>query len=258
MSRSRHYAAHLESSEEMRVWVKIVQNLEHFEKQQEQKDLYEKELKKAQEEVEAGISWYAYQTIIDTISAQQNLLFQTQESLDILIALRQATEVEKSLQDSKRRKRKVDEQVINPSVSRMKKLRNQATRETFQVGSQVAFRQPKTKNNQRDWIQCIITRIIGEGPKARYEVQDPEPDEHHHSGQTYRTSVSNLILIPNSSVGLRPLSPGRHVLARYPETTTFYNAQVISTKRDGTCKLRFEGEVGKETEVERKLVLELT
>ncbi|KAG4303611.1 hypothetical protein PCK1_000129 [Pneumocystis canis] len=244
MSRSRHYAAHLESSEEMRVWVKIVQNLEHFEKQQEQKDLYEKELKKAQEEVEAGMI--------------SSLLFQTQESLDILIALRQATEVEKSLQDSKRRKRKVDEQVINPSVSRMKKLRNQATRETFQVGSQVAFRQPKTKNNQRDWIQCIITRIIGEGPKARYEVQDPEPDEHHHSGQTYRTSVSNLILIPNSSVGLRPLSPGRHVLARYPETTTFYNAQVISTKRDGTCKLRFEGEVGKETEVERKLVLELT
>lgn len=46
----------------------------------------------------------------------------------------------------------------------------------------------------------------------------------------YRTVASNLILIPSTSAGLRPLSPGRQVLARYPETTTFYNAQVISTK----------------------------
>jgi len=47
------------------------------------------------------------------------------------------------------------------------------------------------------------------------------------------------------------------VLARYPETTTFYPAEVIGTKRDGRCRLRFEGEEeeGKETEVDRRLVL---
>lgn len=47
------------------------------------------------------------------------------------------------------------------------------------------------------------------------------------------------------------------VLARYPETTTFYPAEIMGYKKDGTCKLRFEGEeeVGKLTEVERKLVL---
>jgi SAGA-associated factor 29 len=50
---------------------------------------------------------------------------------------------------------------------------------------------------------------------------------------------------------------GTKVLARYPETTTFYPAEVVGTKRDGTCKLMFEGEEeeGKETEVERRLVL---
>jgi len=83
-------------------------------------------------------------------------------------------------------------------------------------------------------------------------------------------------LIPDDSVGLPPLPPGTMVLARYPETTTFYKAEVIATKvtplvdvgflrvltlcqRDGTCKLRFEGEeeIGKETDVERRLVLEV-
>lgn len=50
---------------------------------------------------------------------------------------------------------------------------------------------------------------------------------------------------------------GTKVLARYPETTTFYPAEVIGTKRDGRCKLKFEGEEeeGKETEVDRRLVV---
>ncbi|OLL25369.1 SAGA-associated factor 29 [Neolecta irregularis DAH-3] len=55
------------------------------------------------------------------------------------------------------------------------------------------------------------------------------------------------------------LRPGTTVLARYPETTTFYRAEFIGMKRDGvSCRLRFEGEeeAGKETEVERRLVIE--
>ncbi|KAG4306543.1 hypothetical protein PORY_000531 [Pneumocystis oryctolagi] len=278
MSRNRHYVS-VEYSEEMRVWLKILEYLEKFEKQQKNDDTYKLEVKEAQKKVETEITTAsvkalqnAYQNSVDAINAQKNLLLQMQESLNILVALRQATETEKGAEekDSRRRKRRVEEQTVDLPISRTKKSRNQTARETLHVGSQVrkhlktikqgyvAFRQPKTRNSQGDWIQCIVTRIIGEGPKAKYEVQDPEPDEHHHSGQIYKTVASNLILIPNSSVGLRPLSPGRQVLARYPETTTFYNAQVISTKKDGTCKLRFEGEVGKETEVERKLVLELT
>jgi len=75
----------------------------------------------------------------------------------------------------------------------------------------------------------------------------------------FKTTVASLILIPDDSSGLAPYPNGMEVLARYPETTTFYKAEVISTKRDGTCKLRFEGEeeFGKETDVDRRLVLEL-
>ncbi|KAG5519683.1 hypothetical protein PMAC_001839 [Pneumocystis sp. 'macacae'] len=266
MSRSRHFSS-TESSEEMRVWLKIVKYIEQYEKYLERENMYKLDLKKAQEKLEAETNITSIKTLQNTyraaleiINSQKNLLLQMQESLDILIALRQATETEKSIEDSRRRKRRVEEQAPDLPISRAKKSRKQTTREILQVGSQVAFRQPKTRNSQGDWIQCIVTRIIGEGSKARYEVQDPEPDEHHHPGQ-FVTVASNLILIPSSSVGLRPLSPGRQVLARYPETTTFYNAEVISTKasvfRDGTCKLRFEGDVEKETEVERKLVLEV-
>ena len=49
------------------------------------------------------------------------------------------------------------------------------------------------------------------------------------------------------------------MLARYPETTTFYPAVVVGHRRDGTVRLKFDGEeeVNKETEVERRLVLPL-
>ena len=142
----------------------------------------------------------------------------------------------------------------------------------IRVGSQVAYHLPKAKQSDAEWIQCNVIRITGEHPKIRYEVQDPEPDEHGNMSQTYKANSTNIILIPDDSSGLSPWPSGTMVLARYPETTTFYKAEVIATKvppfseknmlicqRDGTCKLRFEGEeeIGKETDVERRLVLEV-
>ena len=72
--------------------------------------------------------------------------------------------------------------------------------------------------------------MTGEFPKFRYEVQDPEPDEHGNTSQPYKANSTNIILIPDDSSGLSPLPSGTMVLARYPETTTFYRAEVISTK----------------------------
>ena len=72
--------------------------------------------------------------------------------------------------------------------------------------------------------------LLANHPKFRYEVQDPEPDEHGNTSQPYKTNSLNIILIPDDSSGLHPLPSGTMVLARYPETTTFYRAEVISTK----------------------------
>lgn len=64
----------------------------------------------------------------------------------------------------------------------------------------------------------------------RYEVQDPEPDEAAGHGTTYKASANALIPIPKDSAGLPVYPVGKQVLARYPETTTFYRAEVMGTK----------------------------
>ncbi|KAA8908029.1 hypothetical protein TRICI_004856 [Trichomonascus ciferrii] len=128
------------------------------------------------------------------------------------------------------------------------------------LGSQVAFHLSKVRNTpEEEWIQCEVTKVYTEG--VRYEVQDPEPDENNNPGQSYKAGIRDLILIPNPddthTINALPhLPPGAQVIARYPETTTFYRAEVIAMKRDGKCRLKFEGEEeeGKETEVERRLV----
>lgn len=129
------------------------------------------------------------------------------------------------------------------------------------VGSQVAFRLHKQRvdsEEEEEWIQCEVTKVFSEG--ARYEVRDPEPDENNNPGQSYKTTYRDLIRIPpenERNANLPPYPVGSKVLARYPETTTFYRAEVVGTKRDGKCRLKFVGEEdeGKEQEVERRVVL---
>lgn len=112
---------------------------------------------------------------------------------------------------------------------------------------------------QSEWILCRVLRIITE---TRFEIQDPEPDELHPQGQIFRANSKEVILVPLhllSSIALSKLKeykPGTRVLAKYPETTTFYPAEVMESK-GGVCKLRFEGEeeIGKLTPVDRVFVL---
>ncbi|KAF5095422.1 hypothetical protein D0Z03_001838 [Geotrichum reessii] len=129
------------------------------------------------------------------------------------------------------------------------------------IGSQVAFRLHKQRINieeEEEWIQCEVTKVSADG--NRYEVRDPEPDENGNPGQSYKASFRDLIRIPpETGTSNLPNYPiGAKVLARYPETTTFYRAEVMgTTSRGGKCRLKFVGEEeeGKEQEVERRVVL---
>ncbi|CEP61732.1 Sgf29p LALA0_S03e09626g [Lachancea lanzarotensis] len=128
--------------------------------------------------------------------------------------------------------------------------------EPIVLESEVAYK-PK-RGGDGEWFQCQVIKISNDGTK--FEVRDPEPDELGNPGQIYKCSWKDIILLPAVSAPKyqTPNYPGgTKVLARYPETTTFYPAVVIGHKRDGTCKLRFDGEeeVDKETEVARRLVL---
>ncbi|KAL3235253.1 SAGA-associated factor 29 [Nakaseomyces bracarensis] len=123
--------------------------------------------------------------------------------------------------------------------------------------AEVAYK-PKKGHGDGEWFQCEVVKISSDGLK--YEVVDPEPDEQGNTGKLYKCTWKDLLLIPSESTPRSKIPnypPGTQVLARYPETTTFYPAVVMGTKRDGTCRLRFDGEedVEKETEVPRRLVL---
>ncbi|KAJ5351354.1 hypothetical protein N7541_002153 [Penicillium brevicompactum] len=128
----------------------------------------------------------------------------------------------------------------------------------LQVGSQVVFKHNKNKQGvEGEGIQCIIKAITGEGQKKRYEVQDPEPNENGEQGAVYKTTAVSLIPIPQISGHLTAYTTGKQVLARYPDTTTFYRAEVMGARKD-VYRLKFEGEEDdKEMEVDRRFVLDI-
>lgn len=126
--------------------------------------------------------------------------------------------------------------------------------EPVSVLSEVAY---KLRNRHfEEWIQCEVMKVIGDGTK--FEIRDPEPDENNNPGQTFKATYKEILLIPrvDDVPTLKNYPYGTKVLARYPETTTFYPALVVG-ERKGNVRLKFDGEeeVNKETEVERRLVL---
>ena len=87
-------------------------------------------------------------------------------------------------------------------------------------------------------------------------MQDPEPDENGQPGQVYKTGANALIAIPSPDAALPDFPVGKAVLARYPETTTFYRAEVTGSKKD-VYRLKFEDDQNQEMEVGRRFVLDL-
>ncbi|KAI9931885.1 hypothetical protein ASPWEDRAFT_40337 [Aspergillus wentii DTO 134E9] len=126
------------------------------------------------------------------------------------------------------------------------------------VGAEVVFKHNKNKQGvEGEGIQCIIKGISGDGHKKRYDVQDPEPNENGEQGAVYKTTAVSLIPIPQIGTPLPSFSVGKQVLARYPDTTTFYRAEVMGSKKDA-YRLKFEGEEDdKEMEVDKRFVLDI-
>jgi SAGA-associated factor 29 len=130
----------------------------------------------------------------------------------------------------------------------------------FSKGDAVAFK-PKAASGEQtsDWILGEVAQVLGEGKSRRYKVLDVEPDDHSKQKE-YRSSASSMIPItPESQAGtLKDWESGKVVLALYPQTTTFYKAEVHSMGDDGKVNLKFEGENDSTTlqQVERRFVIE--
>ncbi|OTB00973.1 hypothetical protein M426DRAFT_26082 [Hypoxylon sp. CI-4A] len=118
-------------------------------------------------------------------------------------------------------------------------------KQTFTKDDEVAFKPKPTTNEQTDWILGIVQEVRGDGKSRRYRVLDADVDEHGHQ-KDFRTSASSMILIPKEGTVLPPLETGKTVLALYPNTTTFYKAEVMGMD-DGRVNLKFEGEESSNT-----------
>ncbi|MCJ1391917.1 SAGA HAT/Core module component [Xylographa bjoerkii] len=129
----------------------------------------------------------------------------------------------------------------------------------FVIDAEVAYKQAKARDDGSQWIVCKILSITEVGNKKRYEVQDPVPeDESGQAGQIYKASAAALIAIAPEGAVLADYPVGKHVLARYPETTTFYRAEVTGTTEDKKCVLKFEDDQNQKMEVERRYVLDVS
>ncbi|UPK95142.1 hypothetical protein LCI18_006077 [Fusarium solani-melongenae] len=130
----------------------------------------------------------------------------------------------------------------------------------FSKGDAVAFK-PKAVNGDQtsDWILGEVAQVMGEGKSRRYKVLDIEPDDQSKQKE-YRSSASSMIPItPESQAGsLKDWESGKVVLALYPNTTTFYKAEVHSMDNGNKVNLKFEGENDSTTlqQVERRFVIE--
>jgi SAGA-associated factor 29 len=133
------------------------------------------------------------------------------------------------------------------------------TKITFALGAEVVFR-PKLpgQTEEHNWIQVIVIKIIGEGKSRRYDVQDPFPDDAGHLGQIYRLSTLSMVKILPVGTPLADYEAGKRVLALYPETTTFYRADVKAILNDSAkVQLLFEEEnTGALKIVDRRFVLD--
>lgn len=121
---------------------------------------------------------------------------------------------------------------------------NNRSKVVFSRGDAVAFK-PKALNGDSttDWILGEVAQVMGEGKSRRYKVLDIEPEDQSKQKE-YRSSASSMIPIaPESQAAtLKDWEAGKVVLALYPQTTTFYKAEVHSMDNHGKVNLKFEGE----------------
>lgn len=130
----------------------------------------------------------------------------------------------------------------------------------FTKGDAVAFK-PKASagDGQPDWIMGEVAQVLGDAKNRRYKVLDIEPDDQSKQKEYRLQPIQMIPITPEDKAASLPdWEPGQMVLALYPQTTTFYQAEVHSTDDDGKVNLKFEGENDSTTlqQVERRFVIE--
>ncbi|KAF2838321.1 hypothetical protein M501DRAFT_1005197 [Patellaria atrata CBS 101060] len=136
------------------------------------------------------------------------------------------------------------------------------------IGTEVFYRNKKS-SPEGEGMLYIVTSILDPPsnpsstapPKPRrYEIKDADAESTNPG--PIKAYPRDIIQIPQSNANLPDIAGvaghGKRVLALYPDTTTFYKAELIGgNPSEGYVKLRFEGEENDvvDKEVERRYVL---
>ncbi|KAJ4482136.1 SGF29 tudor-like domain-containing protein [Lentinula aciculospora] len=149
----------------------------------------------------------------------------------------------------------------------------------LQEGRQVAFHPPPNKGNNsvteaddNNWILAVVDKCIN-GDKNRYEVHDPESIPISRFNTTLRSIIP--LPDPNAPPGTpsslsayREFPVGSTVLALYPDTSCFYQAEVMATPTNTapsirsdtayapTYRVKFEDDDNQELVVQAQWVVE--
>ncbi|KAG6334082.1 hypothetical protein ID866_5014 [Astraeus odoratus] len=194
------------------------------------------------------------------------------EHLEILIALRRATEPHPQEKRNKRPRPPSPSPTsvavtsagsraaqlargsagLSPAIpfSREPRARREAlfNQLPLQEGRKVAFHPPPGKTadgsgadgDENTWILAVITKCIQQD-RNRYEVQDVEPQEDGQPGQCYNTTLRSIIPLPDPNAppnsathpnAYQEFAAGSTVMALYPDTSCFYRAEVIAAPSD--------------------------
>ncbi|KZW03334.1 hypothetical protein EXIGLDRAFT_828689 [Exidia glandulosa HHB12029] len=207
------------------------------------------------------------------------------ETLSVLKALRTAVEAA-PVQEKRNKRQRMSPAVTNgtpaarvaPSPPLIQRATANGSRShqkkappPLREGRMVGFRVPADTQNrdatEAEWILVSITKSAGNG---EYIVQDA--DAEGGVPVTYQATMRNLLLIPDMEAkdpfkDVPIFSPGTMVLALYPETTSFYRAQVISggpkdsrhnpaAKATATYRLKFDDDEDQEKVVSAQWVVE--
>lgn len=134
------------------------------------------------------------------------------------------------------------------------------TKTVFAKGDAVAFKpKPSAGDGQPDWIMGEVAQVLGDSKNRRYKVLDIEPEDQSKQKEYRLQPIQMIAITPEDKAASLPdWEPGQVVLALYPQTTTFYQAEVDSSTADGKVKLKFDGENDAMMlqQVERRFVIE--
>ncbi|KND04850.1 uncharacterized protein SPPG_00550 [Spizellomyces punctatus DAOM BR117] len=267
--KSRSSSADPNSNEEIQIWSQLCQALwslkNKIEEAEPQVARYNRVNQKIASRGQEGKEFNAsaklkvsgvYEKTSTGLEEEKSALAFALQHLEILAALRDATENGTEKQE-RRKKRKVDEKPKgSPApVKKAKAGGDGAPERILPLEHQVVVR----PMGGQDWLLGVVKRWIPE--KGKYEIEDAEDDE-FAPGKRKRFLFTPRAVHPiptPQDIAKRPVfQKGHEVLALFPGTSCFYQAKVESpSNKGGDYMLKFVDDDDRSRPVAPTFVLDM-